>query len=92
MSAALIIDTPNGIEAYRLLATLHGLRIEIYTHQTFGTVRNTPMTRGMALRSAQRIQLQYRGSADKRWRTRKQAQAGMQALCERLGITPLKES
>ena len=44
---SIVIDTPAGIEAYRRLATLHGLRLEV--RGIMGP------TRGMAYASAKRL-------------------------------------
>lgn len=84
-----VLDTPDQIEAYRLLATLKGLELEI----RWGAGLST--TRGLALASARRILTQYNvpGTA---WgasrnanppRTRKQALKGMQWLCKELSLT-----
>lgn len=90
-----VLDTPSQLEAYRILATLRGLELEIKMTANGWPPTACP-TRGMALHSAQRILLQYKGSGGGpgrrgTWRTRKQARAAMQQLCEELGLVP-KES
>lgn len=82
----LVIDTPSGIEAYKLIGTLHGLRMEINMQEKFRFPPTACPTRGMALAQAKRIQQQY-SVPGRPWRTRKQALAGMQTLCEQLGLT-----
>jgi hypothetical protein len=55
MSEAIVIDTPQGIQNYRYLATLHGLRMEVEFGRKYGTPPTALPTRGMAFRSAKRI-------------------------------------
>lgn len=76
----------QGIENYRLIATLKGLELEV----KWGAMAS-PLTRGMALASARRIKQQYEVPG-RPWRTRKQALAGMQQLCEQLGLTHNEEN
>ena len=49
-----IIDTPAGIETYRLYATLHGLKMEIAMKEKFNFPPTACLTRGMALGAAKR--------------------------------------
>lgn len=77
----LVIDTPQGIEAYRLIATRTGLKLEIDMQEKYGFPPTGSPTRGMALASAKRI-LIAAGRVDPRGRlTRKRAYT---LLCELL--------
>jgi hypothetical protein len=73
-----VVDTPEGIELYRLIATRTGLQIEIRTYETFGTPKNS-MTKGLAFRSAKRIIEEYIENPPN-IRTRKQALELMEML------------
>ena len=79
-----ILDTPDQIEAYRILATYHGLRMEIEMpkkHPGLCTPASLP-TRGRALASARRLIAQYKLPGPRR--TRAQALATLQPLYEHL--------
>jgi hypothetical protein len=76
-----VLDTPQQIESFRLLATLRGLELEIKLWNAYGSVQGP--TRGMALASAKRILRQYERPAV---RTRKQAQVAMVELLMELGL------
>lgn len=54
-SQGMIIDTPKGIQAYRYIATLRGLEMEIRMVKEHGIPPTACPTRGMALRSAKGI-------------------------------------
>lgn len=86
----MIFDTPEKIEGFRILATLHGLKMEIEMPAKFpwATPQSLP-TRGRALASAKRILAKYNvpGPAPTgQYRTRKQCLVGMQLLCRDLGL------
>lgn len=76
-----LLGTPKQIEAYRLIATLRGVELEIKLWNAYGSVHGP--TRGMALASAKRILGQYGRPPV---RTRKQAQVAMHELLLELGL------
>lgn len=73
-----VLDTPEQIEAYRLLATHKGLELEIKWGPRGGP------TRGMALASARRVLAQYEFPGPTK--TRRQCHAGMHQLCLALNL------
>ena len=81
--AGIILDRPEQIEAYRILATYHGLRMEIGT-QGRGWPPTACPTRGRALGSARRILGTYGVAGPTR--TRKQCLASMEGLVKALGL------
>lgn len=91
----LVFDTPDQIEGFRLLTILHGLKLEVEMPAKFpwATPKNTP-TRGRAFVAAQGALAKYGvvgPGKNGQWRTRKQALAGMQALCKELGLPTREE-
>lgn len=54
MSDAMVFDTPESIEGYKLLAILHGLAMEINTMRRYGFPPTACPTRGRAFASAKR--------------------------------------
>lgn len=87
----LVLDTPDQIEAFRLIAIVRGLELEIKLTSHGWPAVGGP-TRGRALRAARRTLQQYEVPglptvAPEKWpRTRKQALAAMQDLCKSQGL------
>lgn len=81
---SLILDTPEKIETYRLLATLHGLRMERRIQLEHGFPPTACPTRGRALGSARHILVQYKklSAQEARHLQRKRAIALMEALMQ----------
>jgi hypothetical protein len=59
VSEGFVIDTPGGIELYRILATYHGLKMEVAMTARGWSPKGCP-TRGMAFASAKRMLDQYK--------------------------------
>lgn len=59
MQDALVFDTPEKIEGYRLIATYHGLKMELNVQLHHGFPPTACPTRGRALRTAQSIIRKY---------------------------------
>lgn len=66
-----VIDTPEGIERYRIQATYRGLQMEILMQEKYGLPPTACPTQGQALASARRLVHEY-GLEGKTY-TRKQA-------------------
>lgn len=83
LTEATVLDKPDQIEGYRILATAHGLALEIGL-QGRGWPPTGGPTRGMALASARRILDQYEVPGGRK--TRRQCLVGIRLLCQALGI------
>jgi len=83
-SQGLIMDTPEAIELYRLMATYHGVKMERTMQLERGFPPTACPTRGRALASARRILVQYKKLSvqEARGLQRKRAVELMAALLE----------
>lgn len=88
MNDGFIIDTPEGIQAYRYLGTLYGLRMEVSMRENHGLPPYACPTRGMALRSARRILAAHDIINGKAMPTRKHCLKLMEELCKEKGLVP----
>lgn len=74
---ATVIDTPEGIEAYRRAAVVRGLKLEIEMQTKYGVAPTACPTRGMAFLAGKR-DLKRAGRPIPR--TRKKVLAAVEAL------------